>query len=51
MAKTILTFGDGPISNLLVKNVPDPTGEVREWAAHYGIECVPEEPQETEVER
>jgi len=49
--KTMLTFGDSPISNLLVKNVPDPTGTVREWAAHYGIEYVSEEPQETEVKR
>lgn len=49
--KTMLTFGDNPISNLLVKNVPDPTGEVREWAAHYGIECDVAEPQEIEMER
>lgn len=49
--KTMLTFGDNPISNLLVKNVPDPDGTVREWAAHYGIEYVPEKQQETEMER
>lgn len=49
--RAMLNYGDHPISNMLIQKIPNPTDEMREWAAHYGIEYVPEGPQETEVER
>lgn len=49
--RAVMDYGDHPISNMLIRKIPNPTDEMREWAAHYGIEYVPEGPQETEVER
>ena len=49
--RAVIDYGDHPISNMLIQNVPDPDGEVREWATHYGVEYLPEKQQETEMER